>query len=216
MTRSAGVLILALAGACGDGQQSPTQPVTPPEENGAVVRGAVTDSLLGEGIPGVLVSLGPVITHTDSNGQFTVTAPRQKLQVLVDRYGYERFVDTLDVVSFRRISISLIRQAPAVTVCMVDASGIHAWIVDLQGRKTIDRRYATRVDIGGPGGSVQLTGGELHWQWLDDFTWRVDIPGVHAPRSDIHWRLVDDDGYQGIMTCDQVTDDLPADSGELM
>lgn len=216
MARSSYVLLLPLAAACGEDPPLPTQPQLPPQENVAVIHGLVTDGLLGSRLAGIRVNVGPVTLLSDSAGLFSGSVPKGKQTLLVDSYGYEKYQDTLTVITSHNLGIALVREAPAVTVCQADSSGIHAWIVDLQGRKSVDRRFATQVSIGGPGGTRHLTGNDLDWDWVDDFTWRVDIPGVLASRSDIHWRVVDGDGYHGIMSCDEASDQDPTDPGELL
>ena len=185
---------VALAMAClGKGEGPATETTVTTTVPSYEVVGSVFDSLAGlrsfGGVPDALVSIGGRVTVTDSLGEFTVAdVDSGTVMVRVQIPAYE----PLDVQVLndgnRRLTIGLRRYAPMVTGFVVAGDSAVTTVVDLQGRKTIDRWSQSNATLAGTGSPLTLYGSQMVWRPLDDFTWTVtfDATGVQQVDWDLH------------------------------
>jgi len=168
------------------------------------VDGVVLDSLRGIPVPNASVSIGDTGTMTDVAGRFRLFSPTGAVPVLVLAYGHEARSLVLSVYGTTRSTITLRRLAPLLIACTLQADTIHALIVDLQGRKTLNRREGSTVALTVPSGITVLNGFSWRWTPIDHLTWRVRVPVGGAPVSRISWQLRDLDGNLDASDCSQV------------
>ncbi len=124
--------------------------------------------------------------------------------VLILAYGHEAQSMVLSVQGATRSTITLRRLAPLLMACALQADTIHALIVDLQGRKTLNRREGSTVTLTAPSGFTVLNGFAWRWTAIDNLTWRVRVPVVGDSVSRIAWQLRDSDGNLDASECGQV------------
>ncbi len=187
----------------GDGPAEPGRDAAGPGPT-VLVDGVVLDSLRGVPVPNASVSVGDTGTMTDVAGRFRLFAPTGAVPVLVLAYGHEARSMVLSVHGSTRSTITLRRLAPLLVACGLQADTIHALIVDLQGRKTLNRREGSTVALTGPSGITVFNGFAWRWTAIDNVTWRVRVPGVGDSVSRIAWQLRDTDGNLDASECSQV------------
>ena len=198
MRRSLPLLTLCLA--CGDDPGQISQVEDPVRYH--VVAGFVEDSILNTPIPLARVLIGDSVAVTDSQGRFRTMHRSGNFGLLVDDYGYERYEIPLAI--FRDdlpIRVMLRGHAPYVLSCTFETDLLTATVVDLQGRKTLNRRSQSTITL--ISNSVSFFRDAYNWYWtpVDNYTWLAHVPhpGVVADTAD--WRLEDADGYVRATRC---------------
>lgn len=192
--------------ACVGGGEGPAEPGPGPEDQGPLVQvdGLVVDSLRGSPVPRATVSLGDTGTLTDEAGRFRLFVPQGPAPLLVLALGHETRSQVLTVNGTTRSTVQLRRLSPFLQACAVQADTIHALIVELQGRKTLNRREGSTVSLTTPSGTTVLDGFAWRWTAIDNVTWWVRIPVPGASPSRISWQLRDTDDNMHAADCSQV------------
>lgn len=198
--------VLFCCTACLGGGEGPAEPGRGAGGPGptVLVDGVVLDSLRGIPVPNASVSLGDTGTMTDVAGRFRLFAPTGAVPLLVLAYGHEARSMVLSLPGATRSTITLRRLAPLLVACALQADTIHALIVDLQGRKTLNRREGSTVALTAPSGITVLNGFSWRWTAIDNLTWRVRVPVAGDAVSRIAWQLRDIDGNLDASECSQV------------
>ena len=176
-------LCLLLGVACyGGGEPAPLAPGA-----GSLdlvdIHGVVTDSVLGRPRAGAPLSVGGKVVLTDADGSYAVRVPAGPLVVRVQFSLYEDYQVHVPVAAEREFNFRLRRLNPALTACAIGADSIRAVIVDLQGRKTINRAEGSTLRLASvQGGQTDVTAWDWRWTAVDEYTWRAAIavpdPGV--------------------------------------
>lgn len=188
------LLLFTLCISCGNDPGK----VAPTDDPGTmhVISGIVEDSMLNLPIAGVRVLMGDSVAVSDSQGRFSTVHRSGDFTLLVDDYGYERYEIPLAIFGDDRTYRVLLRgQAPYVLSCTFETDLLTARVVDLQGRKTLNRRSQSTLTLIS---NTTLFFREAYgWYWtpVDNYTWLAHVPhtGVVADTAD--WRLEDADGY---------------------
>jgi hypothetical protein len=201
------LLACLLTLGCAGSESSAPSPV--PEGRFVPVSGVVRDSILGEPVAGIRVFAGDSSFVTGPDGAFALILAQGRQALQAAPFAFEPLRLDLDLNSPRTFVLLLRRQAPAVIACVVTPAGLSACVLDLQGRKTVDRRFATSVEIESDAGSRRLLGHDLAWYPLSDLTWRVDLPGTALSRSDVLWNLADGDGFRSARRCSDAPAQAP-------
>lgn len=166
------------------------------------VSGIVSDSLTGEGIPGARVSAGKRTALADAAGVWYLDVPDGEATISSSPSSYESGRETITVHSPVFLSLQLRRRAPVVIDCSREDSLAHATLIDLQGRKSIERWNQSKATIEAPSGNVTI--GAIDWRYFpapDYYHWpiAVDIP---ADAVRIRWDVYDNEGYHFSGSCD--------------
>jgi hypothetical protein len=191
-------IILLCCAACGD----PKTPNSPSEDPAHYlpVSGTVYDSVLGQAIPGLRVLVGDSAVLTDTFGRFSTMHRSGAFVIAVNDSRYETFTRPDRLQGNNIVVLSLRGRAPYVTSCEFGADSVMATMVDLQGRKTINRRNGSFLTAELPGDSLQNDAYSWSWRPIDDFTWRTASP-VSSSASAVEWRLEDADGNSRTTRC---------------
>jgi len=210
--------------AClGEGEGPATENSVTPIVPSYDVAGSVFDSLAAlsssAGVPGARVSIGGRVTVTDSVGAFTVAdVDSGTVTVRVEIPAYEPLNIQILNDGNRRITIGLRRYAPMITGFVIAGDSAVTTVVDLQGRKTIDRWSQSNATLEGGGAPLTLYGNQMVWRAVDDFTWNVifDATGIQQ----VDWNLHDVAGFrfaaacQAPEGCDHLFEREPSDGPE--
>lgn len=210
-----GSLLLAVAVAiagCGGDSAAPTSPTTQLDPLRATLSGRVYDSLLGHPVGGVRVLLGDSSAVSSSTGGFAVRLVVGELTVVVDDPRYERVAIPYLLSHDQLVNVSLRAEAPYVLSCNFPDGAIVARVVDLQGRKSVNRRFQSTMTAELAAGASQSTAEGWQWTPVDEFTWRVTVP-VNGTASRAAWRIEDDQGHVAPSTCVQSTVCLACSAG---
>lgn len=189
--------------ACNDtAYQTWGPPVEPPVGDMVTIGGTVTDSLMGGGIPGVRVSSGRYVTTADAGGLWSLTVPKGHTTVSTSPAGYEPLSYTFEALGSMEVDLLARRLAPAVIDCTRDGDSVHATLVDLQGRKTIERWNQSAALIRDPAGVYTV--GAINWKYqaIDPLTWRVTLVPISSATTLIQWDIYDSDGHRFTGACE--------------
>lgn len=192
-----------LFAACNDtAYQTWGVPDEPPVGEMVTISGVVSDSLLGGNIPEVRVSSGKFDTHADAGGLWSLTVPKGRTTISATPAGYEPVSYTFEALGSLSVSLLARRLAPAVLDCVRDGDSVHALLIDLQGRKTIERWNQSSARVNDPAGSYLV--GAINWKYeaLDDLTWRVTLVPVSSGTALINWDVYDSDGHRFTGACE--------------
>jgi hypothetical protein len=158
--------------------------------------GAVYDSLASHvgppvAAPGVRVSVDGAVDITDAAGRFTVTEVLGGSHVPFEllSLNYEPRVDTFLIDRDLTVFLPVRRLAPLITAFFPAGDSTWITVVDLQGRKTVNRWLRTQATLAN--GTAQWTrlGNTWIWNPVDSITYLVSIPntsGAEEFRFDIH------------------------------
>ena len=195
-------LILLCAACGGPDFASPSgggDSVPPP----VTVSGVVYDSVTGAVAPGLSVALGGTFATTGVDGAFTLEAPVGVDTLHVAGAGFERFSRVLTLLPSQgsplTVRVPLRRLAPYPISCAIGDSGFRAVIVDLQGRKSLDRWANSTLTLDRPLGSRSIAALDWNYQALDYMQWAVSIPDASLSTFRADWVLFDSEGnaYRG-------------------
>lgn len=196
---------VAFAAACLGGGEGPvTENTVPPTVPSYDVAGNLFDSLAAllstGGVPNARISIGGRVAITDSMGGFLVAdVDSGNTTVLVELPSYEPLTMQILNDGNQRIAVGLRRYAPMVTGIAIAGDSAVTTVVDLQGRKSIDRWSASSVTVEGAGPVLTLLGSQMRWRPVDDFTWIVvfDAPAIRR----VDWDLRDVTGFRFSTSC---------------
>lgn len=196
------LLLASVAAGCND-----TAYLTPPSDDpptGPIytVGGTVRDSITGEGIPGAFVSAGSLTTRADPSGNWSLDVPDGQVTISSSPASYEPGHETIVVHGSVFLDLQLRRRAPVVLDCSRDGSMVHALLIDLQGRKSVERWVQSRAVIEAPSGSVTV--GAANWSYFaapDYYQWPIGLT-VPADAVRIRWDVYDNEGYHFLGACE--------------
>ena len=196
-------LALAASGGCGTAPSPVGAGEEPPGEGLITIRivGKVSDSLLSQPVGPVALVVGPHALTTDSAGAFQADVPQGALVISADVDGYLPHTVRSTVFVTTYIPVRLRRLAPAVTACYIDRDTVRATVIDLDGRKTIDRRERSRLRLLAPTPIDSMTAYELYWNPVDILTWHVLAPLGRFDVTDTEWLLEDETGRTTVQRC---------------
>ncbi|MEE8061904.1 MAG: hypothetical protein V3T16_08735 [Gemmatimonadales bacterium] len=196
---------VALAAAClGGGEGPATENTVRPPVPSYDVEGTLFDSLaarVSDGrVANARVSINGRAATTDSMGGFAVAdVDSGTATVRVELPSYEPVNMQILNDGNLRLAIGLRRYTPMVTRFAIAGDSAMTTVVDLQGRKTIDRWLASNATVEAAGGPLTLLGLEMRWRAVDDFTWVVvfNAPGIQR----VEWDLRDVTGFRFSASC---------------
>lgn len=164
------------------------------------VSGVVTDSLSGAVLPGATVVSGRYLTDADAEGRWSLTLPAGAVTVSTGPTGYERSAITLDLRTNAFITFKTRRLAPLVRACEREGQYVRAQVLDLQGRKTVERWQRSEAFVLDPAGTYRIGAPAWYYRAVDYITWEVTIGPVAAETATIRWNVYDAEGhgYAGI------------------
>ncbi len=172
------VFLLLAAAACTGGPPDAAAPDT--IEPGLVaVSGTVFDSLLGTPVEGVRVVGGTngALAVTGPDGFYRLQVHQEPSSIWIDDVRYQPVSVASRFTGPDLINLRLVRFAPAILHCSLAGAYALATVVDLQGRKTVDRRMASHAVAAVAGGpTASSVGDDWAWHPVDNFTWMVEIP----------------------------------------
>ena len=193
--------------ACFSGDASiSSAPAIQPEY--LVVTGVVTDSLTREPVANAIVAGMDSATTTGLDGAFRVALRKEDDELKVLAYRYQEFRVASQVPPKQHYDIQIIRLVPTLIACRIENDSVRATIVDLQGRKTMNRGNGSIVTLQSPAGSVTLTAWDWVWRAVDPLTWDAIVPAGPGVQSVI-WDLCDKDGYAQVFDCSSVPPQPP-------
>jgi hypothetical protein len=201
----ASLMLSASLTGCNDTAYLPTGGSESDEDPNArmvMVYGIVTDSMLGGALPGVRVASGPYITEADLGGQWSLEVPEGIRSFTTSPAGYERVTETIEVRSMTYLNLMARRLAPVVQDCVRDGNYIHAFVSDLQGRKTVERWSRSEVLILDPAGDTRV--GAINWGYeaVDYLTWKVTLGPVGPNANVVRWNVFDSENHQFVGACE--------------
>jgi hypothetical protein len=194
------LLLLPLALSCGRDSGGPSHDQEP--AGTYQVSGTVVDSLFGLGLRGVRVRIGDSVVLTDSTGRFSTLHRPGNITLAIDHIGYERYEIPLD--PYQRstaLRVPLQGQAPYLLSCLFDADLLTARILDLQGRKTLNRRSQSTITLVSDAATVTRDAYSWYFTAVDNLTWLAHVPLAGMVADTARWRLEDADGYVRTAQC---------------
>ncbi|HET7041837.1 MAG TPA: carboxypeptidase regulatory-like domain-containing protein, partial [Gemmatimonadales bacterium] len=167
------------------------------------VHGTVVDSVTGQLLPGVNVAIGGKFATTDAQGAFTLPAAPGANTVHATVPGYETFARTFDPIPAAgnevTLQLPLRRLAPVPVACWVGPEGFQAVIVDLQGRKSLERWQESTLTLVTGTGTRTIPAIDWNYHAVDYLRWGVSIPDASPSTIRADWVLFDSEGdvYRG-------------------
>jgi len=164
------------------------------------VNGVAYDSLAVMPIPDLDLRVGATRLRTDAYGRFSADVDSGYVTFQIFTPDYEPPHLAIPHIKRQFVTLRLRRYAPLVVAFQVLGDSVQATIVDLQGRKTIDRWLVSRVTLHRPVGSSIVLGTGMNWRVVDDFTYqaRVAAAGIDSATWDVH----DVTGFSVVSDCD--------------
>ena len=195
------LVLLSCCLSCGD-EPGDISRGNGPAETTHQISGIVEDSVLNLPLRGIRVNIGDSVAVSDSQGQFTTSHRSGPLSLAVDNVAYERYDLPLDLYQDRQgLRVQLLGQAPYVLSCTFETDLLTATIVDLQGRKTINRRSQSTITLVSDGNSVKQDAYSWYFTPVDNLTWLAHVPLSGAGADSAFWSLEDADGYTRSSRC---------------
>jgi hypothetical protein len=167
-----------------------------------MINGIVSDSVLGGGIGGVRVAAGRFVTYADADGQWSLAVPQGTVTISSSPAGYERVSYTFEAIAQTNIYLLARRLAPVVLECVRDGNKVIATVIDLQGRKTIERQYQSQALILDPAGPYRVSAINWGYQAVDILTWKITLSPISPATAEIHWYVYDSEGHAFDGICD--------------
>lgn len=166
------------------------------------VSGRVSDSLTGEGIPGARVYAGKRTALADAAGNWWIDVPDGEVSISSSPPNYDGGHEVVTVHSPITFNLSLRRRAPFVFDCYREGTMARALMIDLQGRKSIERWTQSEATIVAPSGNQTI--GAVNWTYFvppDYYQWPIGF-AIPADATRINWEVYDNEGYRFIGTCE--------------
>jgi hypothetical protein len=200
------ILSVLLISACSDALY---RPVWVPDEEPVgtmyTISGIVVDSVSGTVIPGARVAVGKYVTDADAAGQWDLTVPGGLITVTASPAGYERTAFTFDLVTNAFVDLQARRLAPVVIECWREGDSVHALVVDLQGRKSLERWTQSEAYVTGPAGTYRVGADQWKYRAVDPLTWKVSLVPVAPEATMVRWTLYDSEGHRYSAVWEPVT-----------
>ena len=188
------ILLLALCISCGDDSGQIAE--VPDPETFYQISGVVRDSVLYRAIPGIRIRIGDSLAVSDSMGRFSVVHRAGSFALTVDDYEYERH--SIPLVLFQDQPDFIVRlrgHAPYLLSCTFQSDLLTGRIMDLQGRKTINRRSQSTITLVTTDTLVTKDAYSWYFTPVDNLTWLAHVPLAGVAADTAVWRLEDADGY---------------------
>lgn len=166
------------------------------------ITGRVLDSLLGTPVADARVFGGTngAVSLTDQYGYYRLEVNQEPSSIRVSDWRYEDAEVDNDFTRSRQIDLRLVRFAPAILRCTLESGEALAIVMDLQGRKTVDRRMTSHAVATTASGSSSSLGYDWLWYPVDNLTWSVQIP-VPAGTSSLSVTVADADLNTSTRAC---------------
>jgi hypothetical protein len=194
-------LLFPLCLSCGDSGPD-VSGVNQPAERIHSVSGMVEDSVLSLNLAGVRLRIGDSLVVSDSRGWFEVKHRAGNFGISVQDVAYERYDAPLALFQDRQsLVVRLQGQAPYLVSCDFEADLLTARILDLQGRKTINRRSQSTITLLANQTSVKRDAYSWYFTPVDNLTWLAHVPLQGVVADTAVWRLEDSDGYVRTTQC---------------
>ena len=194
------LLLLAFCVSCG-GEPDGIAPVVP-DEPMRVVSGVLEDSVLSIPVAGVRVLIGDSSVVSDSQGRFVTLHRSGDIRLSVADYRFESYSTPYTVLGDDdNIQLRLRGEAPYLTSCTFGSELLTATLIDLQGRKTINRRTQSTTTVVGDGSSYRRDANTWSWTPIDNFTWLAHVPIGGVGADSAVWQLEDADGHVRSARC---------------
>ena len=195
------VLLLPICLSCGDDNRD-VAGVNPPEERIHLVSGMVEDSVLNLSLAGVRIRVGDSLVVSDFGGRFQVRHRAGNFGISVQDVAYERYDTPLALFQDRQtLVVRLQGQAPYLVSCTFETDLITARILDLQGRKTINRRSQSTITLLSNDTNIKRDAYSWYFTPVDNLTWLAYVPLAGVVADTAVWRLEDSDGYTRTTQC---------------
>ena len=161
------------------------------------------DSVLNIPVMGVRGFIGDSLVVSDSNGRFTVVHRAGDVALTVDDFRFDPYRGRIQLHSnLSNLQLRLRGNAPYLTACSFGTDLITATVIDLQGRKTVNRRSASTMTlVGQDGTSYRRDANTWSWSPVDFFTWQAYVPATGISADTADWRLEDADGHVRSARC---------------
>ena len=194
-------LLLPLCLSCNDSGPD-VAGVNHPAERIHSVGGMVEDSVLSLNLAGVRLRIGDSLVVSDSLGRFQVKHRAGNFGISVQDVAYERYDAPLALFQDRpSLVVRLQGQAPYLISCDFEADLLTARILDLQGRKTINRRSQSTITLQSNQTNVKRDAYSWYFTPVDNLTWLAHVPLQGVVADTAVWRLEDSDGYVRTTQC---------------
>lgn len=188
---------ILLLSACGDELYRPVwEPEVEPVGAMYTISGILVDSLSGTVIPGARVASGPYVTDADAAGQWSLTVPAGVVTVTASPTGYERTSYSFTLAGNAFIDLQARRLAPLVVECWRQGDSVHALVVDLQGRKSLERWTESDAYVANSAGSYRIAADAWKYRAVDPYTWKVSLVPVAPEATMVRWTLYDNEGHR--------------------
>jgi hypothetical protein len=187
------LILLPLLGCAPERLAPPDSPGGEPEVTLVQVAGYAFDSLTGFPAAAVRLEVDGKVVNTDVRGRFTANVREGLIVVRVTSTTFESIQYSVRAPS-ALITLPLRRLAPAPFGCRLEAGTLRATIVDLQGRKSLERWNQSALTIHTPNG--QRTIGAVAWGYEppdDTYHWDIYIADAGPVVERVDWRLFDSD-----------------------
>jgi hypothetical protein len=186
---------LALCISCGDSATTAAREGEEPVQT-YMIAGTVMDSVQGWPLPGIRVLVGDSSVTSDSFGRFSTIHRGGDFSLMVNDPRYEPYDAHLQILGNDDRQRPLLRgYAPYITTCQFTGDTVHATVIDLQGRKTINRRSHSTMTVVSDSAVLRRDANTWSWTPIDNLTWIAHIPMGGLSADSAVWRLEDADGY---------------------
>ena len=195
------VLFLPLCLSCGETNPDVAGP-NRPAELVHMVSGMVEDSVLHLSLAGVRLRIGDSLVVSDQQGRFQVLHRAGNFAISVQDVAYERYDTPLALFQDRQsLTVRLQGQAPYLISCTFEPDLLTARILDLQGRKTINRRSQSTITLQSNLTNIKRDAYSWYFTPVDNLTWLAHVPLQGVTADTAVWHLEDSDGYVRTTQC---------------
>lgn len=199
---SAGILSLLTIG-CGTGPEAARRDPASPSDVSYFISGFMVDSVLGIPPAGLKVAVGDSQVTLPANGSFRVEQHEEHGFINIDDFQFEPMQIPFAFTAPGAIRVQLRGTAPYALACEFRGGTVSAKIIDLQGRKTMDRRTRTSLSATINQQDVVLTGDRWLWTPRDNVTWGVAVTFPDTSFQHVTWRLEDLAGNVRTTSCER-------------
>jgi hypothetical protein len=200
-----------LAGCLACGSDPSSIPNPDDDARFVTVSGSVLDSVLGEPVPGIRVIVGDSLVTTDDEGRFSTRHRGGLFPLAITDHRFEPLEQIERFDSFKTFILHGRGVAPYIMGCSFGPDSVYSQILDLQGRKTINRRSGSYLTLRAGAQIIQRDAYSWVWNPVNTLTWRTAAP-LTAAADTVDWRIEDADGNARTLRCLRATSPPPCDS----